>query len=297
LASIGGEGGGALRLRAQGTLIVDGEISANGSDGRVDGSGGGAGGSLWISVDSIAGSGLVAARGGAGEPFLAGGGGGGRIAIYSPTQLFHGVLSASGGPGYRPGETGTVFLSTDRIVPLLVVGQSPSGIVTQAVSSIDVTFSAPLDASSIDATDVSFSGPGGLVTNVALSLPEPARLQISFPAQSTLGTYTLVIGQGIQSVYSESLPQPHTLTVTLLQLGMVVASQRSGNSLLINWVGAVGQTYQPLSSTNLVHWTAWGDPILCTNSTAGLDLQIPLDASPKRFFKLVPLAGGVAGGQ
>ena len=59
----GGAGGGAIRLTVAGTLQLDGAISANGLAGEPQ-RGSGAGGSIWITADTLAGSGSVSALGG-----------------------------------------------------------------------------------------------------------------------------------------------------------------------------------------------------------------------------------------
>lgn len=66
-------GGGIIRIDAQ-TLVLDGEI-------RADGYSSGSGGSIWIDVDSISGSGLVSAK-----PATNLDCGGGRIAVYYGTD-------------------------------------------------------------------------------------------------------------------------------------------------------------------------------------------------------------------
>jgi large repetitive protein len=74
----GGSGGGILRINAF-AMTIDGFISADGHPGIGGQAGGGAGGSIWMSVfGTIDGVGTISASGGGGDiP-----GGGGRIAIY-----------------------------------------------------------------------------------------------------------------------------------------------------------------------------------------------------------------------
>lgn len=76
-----GNGGGAIHLIVTNGLTLDGSMSANGSPGGWDKSGGGAGGSLWLEVGALTGMGQLSAVGGNGSAY--GGGGGGRIAVYS----------------------------------------------------------------------------------------------------------------------------------------------------------------------------------------------------------------------
>lgn len=78
----GGAGGGAIRLTVDGALRLDGVISANGMSSVNGDDGGGAGGSIWIVAEALAGAGLVSANGGA--PWAGGGGGGGgHVAVYT----------------------------------------------------------------------------------------------------------------------------------------------------------------------------------------------------------------------
>lgn len=122
------KGGGAVRLMAD-VLVLDGEIRMDGAS--VSQSGGGAGGSAWLTVKVLRGSGgSVNARGGSGQGngnsgYWQGGsagGGGGRVALYcdqseyGSSMLGYGgvpMLRAhggdDGGSSARQGGTGTVY--------------------------------------------------------------------------------------------------------------------------------------------------------------------------------------------
>ncbi len=105
----GGAGGGFLRLSmsSQSSLLLDGRISANGGAGDQN-SGGGSGGSVWVTTGTLLGSGSISADGGPGIG-LGGGGGGGRILVESRTNLLTGPVTAFGAPGYARGGAGTVY--------------------------------------------------------------------------------------------------------------------------------------------------------------------------------------------
>ncbi|KAJ1434641.1 hypothetical protein B484DRAFT_285126, partial [Ochromonadaceae sp. CCMP2298] len=96
----GGAGGGVLRITCNGTATIDGTLSSNGEDGSAAG-GGGAGGSIYLSADTIAGSGSITASGGDGDysgGIAAGGGGsGGRIALIALNFEFSGDFDVMGG--------------------------------------------------------------------------------------------------------------------------------------------------------------------------------------------------------
>jgi hypothetical protein len=92
----GGAGGGVIRLHVGGVLTVAGQLSANGESTYDSG---GAGGSLYLTVGTLAGGGAISAQGGDASYVLSGGGGGGRIAIYYGSSVFSGAISAAGGLG------------------------------------------------------------------------------------------------------------------------------------------------------------------------------------------------------
>ncbi len=99
-ALLGGSGGGAVRIAASGLVTINGTINANGLD-TTHTSGGGSGGSIYITCDTFAGNskGLLTAKGGIGSTVgsRAGDGGGGRIAVvYNPASQV-----AASKPGVR----------------------------------------------------------------------------------------------------------------------------------------------------------------------------------------------------
>lgn len=116
-------GGGALRINADRiTISTESSIACDGQSTTTGIRGGGAGGSIYMSVSSLAGSGNIYAKGGSGasgtnpDVSYGGGGGGGRIYIeYDDKSGFNGTISAAGGRGGGSGGTGggaagTVFL-------------------------------------------------------------------------------------------------------------------------------------------------------------------------------------------
>jgi hypothetical protein len=109
---VGGAGGGAIRLIVTGMLMLDGRISADGSPGFAVGSGGGSGGSVWLTVGTLTGGGSISANGGMGNGFGStggGGGGGGRIAIEYGSYVFFGAATARGSSGSAWGGAGTIY--------------------------------------------------------------------------------------------------------------------------------------------------------------------------------------------
>ena len=104
-----GAGGGALHLITD-ELILEGLLSANGEQGKRLG-GAGAGGSLWLDIGTLSGSGIVQANGGDAYSFgQTTTGGGGRISLTTNTSSFTGTIEAAGGAGGHIGGPGTVVL-------------------------------------------------------------------------------------------------------------------------------------------------------------------------------------------
>jgi hypothetical protein len=88
-AAAGGAGGGAVRIEAAGVVTIDGTVTANGGNGANNSpyfSGGGSGGSIYMTCGTFSGgtNGIMRAKGGAngGGAGTGGGAGGGRIAVW-----------------------------------------------------------------------------------------------------------------------------------------------------------------------------------------------------------------------
>ncbi len=199
------QGGGAVRLRVGGTLAMNGIIAASGSAAQIEGAGGGAGGSIWLTARQLSGGGMLLANGGPGDPDQGGGGGGGRIAIYSLSNSFNGVTAANGGAGATPGGNGTIYVAT--IPQPQVIAQTPSGEVESAVSSVDLTFGSPMDFSSASPADFSLDTPNGLVTsnNITTTVLGLSTIRVLFPSQSTLGYYEIEAGPQISDIYGQPM--------------------------------------------------------------------------------------------
>jgi len=89
--NVSGDGGGAIHLLANGTLTINGTLTADGGNGRYYRGGAGSGGSIFLSCQDISGTGMLQANGGnsayaTGDSY----GGGGRIAVWygdAPNQV------------------------------------------------------------------------------------------------------------------------------------------------------------------------------------------------------------------
>lgn len=192
--NLGGGGGGKLRIAA-GTLQLDGIISADGGNGadsppsstfKIAG-GGGAGGSVWLTVTNLFGSGAITANGGASFSTnrSGGGGGGGRVAVSYASTAFTGLVIAVGGTGLQRGGAGTIVYGSELRIENSVQGAStpiPSG--TYSFDAIKVATGAIVEltpSASLSAPNFAVTGPA-IVKLTAGSLTAP---RIELFAQST----------------------------------------------------------------------------------------------------------------
>lgn len=119
-------GGGAIKITIEGSLTVNGSISATGGQtaaSNENGSRSGAGGSVWITAGSLAGSGTISANGGYTYHYADSCSGGGRVAVtlteaaatFDDFFASGGIISAYGGKSRRNDTyagAGTVYLRT-----------------------------------------------------------------------------------------------------------------------------------------------------------------------------------------
>jgi hypothetical protein len=139
----GGLGGSLVRLIVNGTLELNGGISADGKPGSGPYAGGGAGGSVWLTLGTFSGSGTISANGGAGVLPYGGGGGGGRISVSFTSNAFTGVITAYGGSGINAGGAGSIYLKTNsQSIAQLILdngGTAGTNTTTDVGSQTDVT--------------------------------------------------------------------------------------------------------------------------------------------------------------
>lgn len=280
----GSDGGGAVRMSVAGTFTVDGLLSADGNPGLQDNSGGGSGGSIWVSARAFTGKGWVSANGGSGELYNGGGGGGGRIAIYSPANTYTGVVFIAGGPGANPGESGT--LTEGDFSPFQVLSQSPVGLVSNSVSSVDLTFSEFL--SSANASGFTLRAPFVTLgnSNVSAYATGPDTVRFSFPTLNQAGTYQIALASGVTNIFGQTVSEVYTgaFTISLPSIAPRLSATTTGGNLGVTWQGLTGVAYQGWWSTNLVDWQPLGGVLYASNAL--LQLQLPINGAPAGFLRV-----------
>ncbi len=211
-SSAGGAGGGAIRLMVNGTLTVNGSLTANGTVGGTAypdrASGGGSGGSVYLTVGVLAGSGAISASGGNSGGVSAGGGGGGRIAVYYEDKTgYAGSVTVLGGSGYQSGQPGSVFLYKSGALRLL--SHVPQGCMGEPVDRVDVQFNKDVDGTTFGVGEVSLTAPNGSPIPL-VSVPQSAGgnvWRISFNPQTTEGEYHVSIGPHLADLVGHQMDQ------------------------------------------------------------------------------------------
>ena len=281
-------GGGVVHLDVRGTLTVHGAITANGQGAFDNDQGGAAGGSVWLNVGSLVGTGSIAANGGAGEGSDGGGGGGGRVAIYhNGLSLNPARITANGASGNEWGGNGTVFFgSVLSNLPPAVLAVVPAGTVAGWVEAIDVTFNVAVNGATFTPLDVVFTTPSGVlpVTQITVTELTPQVFRIGFPTQTTDGLYTVQVGPAIANPFGTTMVAPHTSTFTISFPHTLTYSNGPGG-FNISWPTTAGLFYQLQTSLNLITWvdaTGW-----LAGTGAPLPMTFPTTNAPQQFFRVV----------
>jgi len=315
--SIGGPGGGAIRLSAGRIVQVFGQVTANGFPGsQYLFSGGGSGGSIFLTAGILSGNGMISANGAAAHQ--GGAGGGGRVAVYGNIQvnlqtapLAAGGIGGDGSDTNRNGRAGSVVSSTTP-PPFQVSSMYPTGLVSHAVSNLVVSFNAGVDASSFTAADVSILTPSGAVPQNQISVSAsggPAFL-MNFPVQSAVGQYTVHIGPAVLDLYGRQMDQngngiageigdvytglftiasPGDLILPVPPLPPTLNTSARGASVLAEWPSQPGVQYQIQTSTDLLLWSNAELPVAGTGEK--LSFLFDRGRNPNLFIRILASAG------
>ncbi|MEA2604010.1 MAG: large repetitive protein [Acidobacteriota bacterium] len=203
-----GSGGGVVRVSAQGPMLIDGAILANGTPGfgNFTKGGDGAGGSIRLAATSLAGRGVVQAD----SP---GNGGGGRIALYvdtvDPGMLSRVTAVGSGGGTIYIKQSGQAYgdLIVDAgnrqpttFTELVSVGRGTIGSVTSATSS-SLTDPAKQFRFSVVGDRVAVGGNLAELWRVASHAPLGSTLTLDAAGNPAGHPFTGQAGQAYEGVY------------------------------------------------------------------------------------------------
>ena len=255
------QGGGSVHFTVNGALTLNGKVSANGADGYIAGSGGGSGGSVWITAQKLMGNGAITANGGAGESGEGGGGGGGRIALYAGSNSFAGTILAGGGASLTPGQDGTIYIPTSFLISGNVTDTNGTGVAGLTLQPSGLT-AAMSDSNGLYSLTVPVLWSGSIV---------PMGSGIIIPSSRTYSNLSSdVPGQN----YQVTSPAAFTLA----------SGQSDGTNMNLSWYAINGVTYRVLCSSNLVDWVPYGPSVLGNNAPA--TVAWPVTNAPQLFFRL-----------
>ncbi len=249
-------GGGALKLDVD-QLQLGGIIAADGHNSGNYYVGGASGGSLWLDLGVLTGSGSIRANGGSSTQGSNGvGGGGGRIAIYytdasgfdltTQVQNLGGLGSGSSRPDGQPG---SIHLE-DKQGPVKVLSSSPEGVHPDPIAGIALRFNLAVNPASFTLADVLINGPSGAITPSGITQAGAIDFTIDFnPPLDEEGEYTLAVGPGLSTLTGNGMDQDGDGTINEAGEDVYHASitlDRSGPPK------PVIDTYLPLPAVNPV---------------------------------------------
>ncbi|AZZ92957.1 hypothetical protein EUZ85_20375 [Hahella sp. KA22] len=213
--SSGVRGAGAVKIIAD-WLNLDGEVKADGDYAKSQsesGAGGGSGGSIWLDIGILSGSGRILANGGAGD--YAGGGAGGRVAVYYSVLNafdFASQVEVNGGKarhsGFTPGQDGSVY-TEQKHINTYVTGLSVTEYVADKVQEITLSFVNEIDPASFSIDDILLVGDSSSVSITALEQIDGVQYRIRFSAPLEDGTYRLTVGPDIKTKDGLGMDQNH----------------------------------------------------------------------------------------
>ena len=117
-------------------------------------------------------------------------------------------MAAFGGAGASPGGAGTVVMGS--IPAPQVVAQNPDGIVSRAVSNLDLTFSSPMNFSTASGADFAMDTPSGWLGQGSLGVEALSGfcLRLAFPVQTNIGYYEAQAGPQVEDIYGQAMAGP-----------------------------------------------------------------------------------------
>jgi hypothetical protein len=198
-------GGGAIRVKANGTLSLDGTVSSNAfSTGTY---GAGAGGSVWIDTQTLTGGGSITANGANGSGGC--GGGGGRIAIYYTSlggtiasSLFTKVTAYGGCYTTTCGAAGTIYMkkNTQTYGDLIVDNNAKTTTVDTFIRGGTTSTSSSLTSTSLTSASA-FSDDYNVYNHLTDLLLDP---RVTYGSQTLSDNLLLTVASNTQDAVTVS---------------------------------------------------------------------------------------------
>lgn len=101
---------------------------------------------------------------------------------------------------------------------LQVFSQSPAGVISNAVSSIEIAFNLPVNSASFSGADYTITTPSRTLfgTNLTRALIAPDRFRILDGLLTEPGEYTIRVGPDIEDFYGRQMSQVYTGAFTVV---------------------------------------------------------------------------------
>jgi hypothetical protein len=229
----GKNGGGVLTAVVPGTFTLNGTVSADGDDpgwiGSGDHGGGGAGGSVNLTVGTIAGSGTAHANGGILCSFCVNGGGGGlggggMVAVSYATTAFKGSLHAL--PGYNP----TIRYGTDLDAPYDAPGGAGTVFTIQRAVKGKPAPKWAAGVLTIDGRGLSYPADDGTPLPIAWNNPKRALIvadgAVGYGTTLNYGSITLKSGSRLTTLFGTQHLSLTAPTITVDKTSRIDVSDR-----------------------------------------------------------------------
>src|SRR4029077_9867039 len=117
--------------------------------------------------------------------------------------------NGNGVPGEDPADR---YIYSFRAFGPSIISSTPAlnGFVKAGITTVHVTFNEAMDPSTFTPSQISFKAPNGstiVVTDVSPTTADDTGFDITFAAQTALGTYTMIIGPNILDFYGNQMDQ------------------------------------------------------------------------------------------
>jgi hypothetical protein len=160
-----------------------------------------------------------------------------------------------------------------------VTAFSPTGTINTSAAQATVTFSEPVDLSTLTPSAITLTGPAGVIAVNQPQLVSGSTYTIGFATQAALGTYTLTIAPTVTNFAGNKIDQKQdgtnagftgSFTIALPDLQVTnlalvgPANPQSGNQVTVNWDDANMGTSATTGS--------WTDAVTVVNTTTGATL-------------------------
>jgi hypothetical protein len=110
---------------------------------------------------------------------------------------------------------------------------------------------------------------------------------VSFPQQTTDGTYTISVATNIVDLYGQPMSPAFTGGFAILPVTNIapyLTAAANATNFILGWQGIAGVNYQVYSSTNLTNWLPYGSAFIGSNGP--VQILVPTGSNSAQFFSV-----------